>query len=273
MALRRTLLSALPGAAITHVAIEGECDVTDIVLALKEIVFASQLDDSVTVHLDGRGKTITARDIALVAGVTCCNPDHVICTLADDGGLAMALTIGIGRGYVPAARHANVPGAIAIDALFSPIRRVDFAVTNARVGQQTDYDRLTLDIHTNGAIDPVDAVHRAAAILQQHAALFLNFEEVPEPVVPPRDAVAEALDENLWRTVDELELSVRAENCLRNLDITYIGELVQKTESELMKTRGFGRKSLTEIGSVLAEMALGLGMKLDNWPGTKPLAK
>jgi DNA-directed RNA polymerase subunit alpha len=273
MALRRTLLSALPGAAITHVTIDGECDVTDLVLALKELVFASELDDSVTVHLAGRGRTVTGRDIALVAGVTCCNPDHRICTLADDSGLALELTIGMGRGYVPADRHANVPGAIAIDALFSPIRRADFAVTNARVGQQTDYDRLTLDIETNGAIDPVDAVHRAAAILQHHAAVFLNFEEVPEPAAPVRDAVAEALDENLWRTIDELELSVRAENCLRSLEITYIGELVQKTESELMKTRGFGRKSLTEIAAVLGEMALQLGMKLDNWPGTKPLVK
>jgi DNA-directed RNA polymerase subunit alpha len=157
----------------------------------------------------------------------------------------------------------------AIDALFAPVRRVDFSVTNARVGHQTDYDRLAVDVWTNGALDPVDAVARAASILRHQLDLFLNFEEVPEPPPVARDVRAEKQSENLWRTVEELELSVRATNCLRNLNITYIGELVTKTESQLMKTRGFGRKSLTEIAAVLAALDLQLGMRLEAWPGPR----
>jgi DNA-directed RNA polymerase subunit alpha len=149
--------------------------------------------------------------------------------------------------------------------LFAPIRRVDFTVTHARVGHQTDYDRLALDVWTNGALDPVEAVSRAASIVRDQLDVFVNFDEVPEPLPAPRDLRAEKQNENLWRTLEELELSVRATNCLRNLNITYIGELVTKTESELMKSRGFGRKSLTEIATMLAEMDLQLGMKLEAW--------
>jgi DNA-directed RNA polymerase subunit alpha len=273
--LRRTLLHALPGAAITRVTLEGDApaDLPEILLALKELVFASDRAASATVVLDARGPgVVTAGDIAVVDGIRCCNPSQPICTLGDGERLALGLEIGVGRGYVPAERHdGELPSrTIAIDALFSPIRRVDFTVAHARVGHQTDYDRLVLDVTTNGAIDPVEAVSRAARILQDQLGLFLNFEEFPEPIAAPRDEVAERVNENLWRTVEELELSVRATNCLNNLKITYIGELVQRSEADLMKTRGFGRKSLTEIASVLAEMRLHLGMKLENWGASRP---
>jgi DNA-directed RNA polymerase subunit alpha len=273
MMLRRTLLSALPGAAITHVAIvEAPSDLDDVLLALKGVVVASTHAEPITAGLARRGPgVVTAADIVLPVGVTCANPEHRIGTLGSDEHLALDLVIDIGRGYVPAERRADArAGMLALDALFAPIRRVDFTVTQARVGHQTDYDRLALDVWTNGALDPVDAVSRAAAILREQLDVFLNFEELPEPAPVPRDTRAEKQHENLWRTVDELELSVRATNCLRNLKITYIGELVTMTESQLMKTRGFGRKSLTEIATVLAEMELHLGMKLDGWIKPKP---
>jgi DNA-directed RNA polymerase subunit alpha len=287
VALRRILLSSLQGAAITHIAIEGALheftalpgvveDVTDIILNLKETLFKVEHDKTYTVRIDKHGEgLVTAGDITLVDGVTCLNPDHKICTLSKDGKLAMEITIATGRGYQPAERHsAELPvGTIAIDALFSPIRKVNFIVTNARVGQQTDYDKLTLEAWTNGSVRPDDAVAFAAKILKEQLNLFINFEEMAEPVEAPRDEAAEKLNENLWRTVDELELSVRSANCLQNANIKYIGELVQKTESEMLKTKNFGRKSLKEIKELLAEMGLQLGMKLDNWPGPNPLKK
>ena len=165
-------------------------------------------------------------------------------------------------------------GTIPIDSLFSPIRKVNFTVTNARVGQQTDYDKLTLEVWTNGAVRPDDAVAFAAKILKEQLNIFINFEESAEPVARrARVEEQEKLNENLWRTVDELELSVRSANCLQNANIKYIGELVQKTESEMLKTKNFGRKSLKEIKEILAEMGLSLGMKLDNWPGDGPPKK
>jgi DNA-directed RNA polymerase subunit alpha len=270
--LRRTMLSALPGAAITHVAIASpSVDPDVLVCRLKEVVFASEHAETITARLAKRGPgVVTAADIALTEGITCVNPAHAICTLAADEEVVIELAIAVGRGYVPADRHAaRRPDMQAIDALFAPVRRVDFSVTNARVGHQTDYDRLAVDVWTNGALDPVDAVARAASILRHQLDLFLNFEEVPEPPPVARDVRAEKQSENLWRTVEELELSVRATNCLRNLNITYIGELVTKTESQLMKTRGFGRKSLTEIAAVLAALDLQLGMRLEAWPGPR----
>jgi DNA-directed RNA polymerase subunit alpha len=281
------LLSSLQGAAITHVKIEGALheftslpsvveDVTDIVLNLKETLFKVEADKTYTIRLDKTGEGIvTAGDITLVDGVTCLNPQHRICTLGKDGRISMELTIATGRGYAPAERHSSnlEVGVIAVDALYSPIQKVNFTVTNARVGQQTDYDKLTLEVWTNGAIRPDDAVAFAAKILKEQLNLFINFEEMAEPVAAPRDEEAEKLNENLWRTVDELELSVRSANCLQNANIKYIGELVQKTESEMLKTKNFGRKSLKEIKEILAEMGLSLGMKLDNWPGPNPLKK
>ena len=280
VSLRRILLSSLQGAAITHIAIEGALheftslpsvaeDVTDIILNLKETLFKVEHDKTYNLRLEKQGEgPVTAEDIQLLDGITCLNPQHKICTLAKDGRVAMDLTITTGRGYQPAERHsADLPvGTIAIDALFSPIRKVNFLVTNARVGQQTDYDKLTLEVWTNGAVRPDDAVAFAAKILKEQLNLFINFEA-------QRDEAAEKLNEDLWRTVDELELSVRSANCLQNANIKYIGELVQKTEAEMLKTKNFGRKSLKEIKELLAEINLQLGMKLDNWPGPNPLKK
>jgi DNA-directed RNA polymerase subunit alpha len=287
VALRRVLLSSLQGAAITHVSIEGALheftslpgvieDVTDIILNLKETLLRVETDKTYTIRLDKSGEgPVYASDLTLVDGVSVLNPTHRICTLARDGKVAIEFTVTTGRGYAPAERHsADLPvGTIAIDALYSPIKKVNFIVTNARVGQQTDYDKLTLEVWTNGSIRPDDAVAFAAKILKEQLNLFINFEEMAEPIESPRNEEQEKLNENLWRTVDELELSVRSANCLQNANIKYIGELVQKTESEMLKTKNFGRKSLKEIKEILAEMGLSLGMKLDNWPGPNPLKK
>jgi DNA-directed RNA polymerase subunit alpha len=286
--LRRILLSSLQGAAITAVKIEGALhefttlpdvveDVTDIILNLKEVLVRVHDAKPRTVRIDkeGEGK-VTARDIQLVDGVEVLNPDHVICTLSRGGKVHMELHIGMGRGYVPAERNKGTSmavGTVPIDSLFSPVRKVNYTVTNARVGQQTDFDKLTLEVWTNGAIRPDDALAFAAKILKEQLTIFINFEEQPEPVESPVNEELEKLNENLWRTVDELELSVRSANCLQNANIKYIGELVQKTESEMLKTKNFGRKSLKEIKEILAEMGLSLGMKLDNWPGPNPLKK
>ncbi|MBK9069939.1 MAG: DNA-directed RNA polymerase subunit alpha [Myxococcales bacterium] len=286
-ALRRVLLSSLQGAAVTHIAIDGALheftslpgvveDVTDIILNLKETLFKVEADRTYQVRLDKTGEgPVTASDIQSVDGLVVLNPDHKICTLSRDGKISMELTITTGRGYAPAERHsAGIPvGTIAIDALFSPIRKVNFTVNNARVGQQTDYDKLTFEVWTSGAVRPDDAVAFAAKILKEQLNLFINFEEMAEPVESPRDEAAEKLNETLWRTVDEHMLSVRSTNCLQAANIKYIGELVQKTEPEMLKTKNFGRKSLKEIKELLSSMGLSLGMKLDNWPGPNPLKK
>ncbi len=285
--LRRVLLSSLQGAAFTHIRIDSALhefsalpgvveDVTDIILNLKETMLKVDDDRSYTVRLDKEGEgPVTAGDITTVTGVTMLNPDHVIANLSHDGKISMELIIGTGRGYVPAERHTVSPGLnyIPIDALFSPVKKANFMVTNARVGQQTDYDKLTLEVWTNGAVSPDDAVAFAAKILKEQLNIFINFEEQAEPVEQHVNEEHEKLNENLWRTVDELELSVRSANCLQNANIKYIGELVQKSESEMLKTKNFGRKSLKEIKEILAEMGLSLGMKLDNWPGPNPLKK
>src|SRR5271155_902704 len=284
--LRRILLSSLQGAAITAVRVEGALhefttvgdvveDVTEIVLNLKEVVLKAASPKTYTVRIEKEGQGVVhARDIQLVDGLQVLNPDHVVATLDKKGPLVLELTVNVGRGYVPAERNKTqtMPiGTIPIDALFSPIRKVNYTVTNARVGQQTDYDKLTLEVWTNGAVRPDDAVAYAAKILKEQLNLFINFEEMAEPVEAPRDEAAEKLNENLWRTVDELELSVRSANCLQNANIKYIGELVQKTESEMLKTKNFGRKSLNEIKDILAEMGLSLGMKLEGFvPPTQP---
>ena len=285
--LRRILWSSLQGAAITHVKFDSALheftslpdvveDVTDIILNLKEVLLRVEGDRTYTVRLDKEGEgQVTASDIQLVSGITILNPDHHIATLSSGGKINLELTIGSGRGYVPSDRQPKNGSVetIPIDALFSPIKKVNFAVTNARVGQQTDYDKLTLEIWTNGAVTPEDALAFAAKILKEQLNIFINFEEVAEPEEPQVNEEQEKLNENLWRTVDELELSVRSANCLQNANIKYIGELVQKTESEMLKTKNFGRKSLKEIKDTLDDMGLSLGMKLDNWPGTTPLKK
>ena len=282
--LRRILLSSLQGAAITAVKIEGALhefttlpdvveDVTDIILNLKEVLIRVTDAKPRIIRLDkeGEGK-VTARDISLVDGVEVLNPDHPVCTLSRGGKIHMELHVGMGRGYVPAERN-KLPnmavGTVPIDSLFSPVKKVNYTVTNARVGQQTDFDKLTLEVWTNGAVRPDDALAFAAKILKEQLSIFINFEEQPEPVESPVNEEQEKLNENLWRTVDELELSVRSANCLQNANIKYIGELVQRSEAEMLKTKNFGRKSLKEIKEILATMGLSLGMKLDNWPGNQ----
>jgi len=279
--LRRVLLGSLQGAAITAVRIEGALhefttigdvveDVTDIVLNLKEVVLKAASAKQYTVRIDKEGPgPVHARDIALVDGLQVLNPDHLVATLDKKGPLAMELTVNVGRGYVPAERNktATMPiGTIPIDSLYSPIRKVNYTVTNARVGQQTDFDKLTLEVWTNGSVKPQDAVAYAAKILKEQLTIFINFEETEETSYHPMGSEEEPLNENLFRSVDELELSVRSANCLQNANITLIGELVQRTEQDMLKTKNFGRKSLKEIKEILQNMGLSLGMKIDNWP-------
>ncbi len=278
--LRRVLLSSLQGAAITAVKIEGALhefqtlpdvveDVTDIVLNLKEVMLRMHDPKPKVVRLDkeGEGK-VTAGDIAVTDGIEVLNPEHPIATVSHGGKLHMELLVQMGRGYISADRN-KMPnmsvGTIPIDALFSPIKKVNYTVTHARVGQQTDYDKLTLEVWTDGSVTPDDAVAFAAKILKDQLTIFINFEETAEPVEERVSEEQEKLNENLDKSVDELELSVRSANCLQNANIRYIGELVQRTEAEMLKTKNFGRKSLKEIKEILAEMGLQLGMKLDNW--------
>jgi DNA-directed RNA polymerase subunit alpha len=279
--LRRVLLSSLQGAAITAIRIDGALheftsvpdvveDVSDIILNLKEVVFKASQPKTYTVRIDKEGPgSVYARDIHLTDGLQVLNPDHLIAVLDKKGPLVMELTVNVGRGYVPAERNktATMPiGTIPIDALFSPIRKVNYTVQNARVGQVTDYDKLTLEVWTNGSVPPADAVAFAAKILKEQLSIWVNFEESEETAYPPQMGDDEPLNENLFRSVEELELSVRSANCLQNANITLIGELVQRTEQDMLKTKNFGRKSLKEIKEILANMGLSLGMKIDNWP-------
>ncbi len=279
--LRRVLLASLQGAAITAVRIDGALhefttipdvveDVTDIILNLKEVVFKAESPRTYTVRLEKEGPGIVkGSDIQLVDGLAILNPDHPVATLDKKGPLSMELTISVGRGYVTAERNKSptmAVGTIPIDALFSPIRKVNYTVQNARVGQQTDYDKLIIEVWTNGAVKPSDAVAYAAKILKEQLSIWINFEETEETTYHAPGNEEEPLNENLFRSVDELELSVRSANCLQNANITLIGELVQKTEQDMLKTKNFGRKSLKEIKEILGTMGLQLGMKFDNWP-------
>jgi DNA-directed RNA polymerase subunit alpha len=279
--LRRVLLSSLQGAATTAIRIEGALhefttvpdvveDVSDIILNLKEVVFKAQSPKTYSVRIDREGPgPVYARDILLVDGLQVLNPDHLIAVLDKKGPISMELTVNVGRGYVPADRNKTptMPiGTIPIDALFSPIRKVNYIVQNARVGQVTDYDKLTLEVWTNGSVSPADAVAFAAKILKEQLSIWVNFEESEETSYPTQVGDDEPLNENLFRSVEELELSVRSANCLQNANITLIGELVQRSEQDMLKTKNFGRKSLKEIKEILANMGLSLGMKIDNWP-------
>ncbi len=283
--LRRVLLSSLQGASITTVKIEGNGglvehefttipevseDVTDIVLNLKEVRLQMHTNEAKTIRIEAEGpKEVTAGDLITDDQVEVLNPGHHICTLAEGGKIRMELTCRRGRGYVPAQSNkvAGSPiGAIAIDSLFSPVSKVNYLVTNARVGQQTDYDKLSLEVWTDGSVTPQDAIAYAAKILKEQLTVFVNFEESDEPVAAETPMAEAKLNENLFRSVDELELSVRSANCLQQANIRTIGDLVQKTEAEMLKTKNFGRKSLKEIKEILAEMGLSLGMKLENWP-------
>jgi DNA-directed RNA polymerase subunit alpha len=219
-------------------------------------------------------RVLKAGDIITGDAVEVLNPDHYLATLSRDGKLSMEMVVKMGRGYVPAERNKeeNQPiGTVPMDAIFSPIKKVNYAVTNARVGQITDYDKLTLEVWTDGSLNPEEAVAHAAKILKDQLSIFITFEEEEEAEMSYSgdEEVKEGFNENLLRSVDELELSVRSANCLKHANIKLIGDLVQKTEAEILATKNFGRKSLNEIKEILAEMGLGLGMKLDNWPPKK----
>lgn len=279
--LRRILLSSLQGAAIVSVRIDGVLhefstipgvkeDVTEIILNLKGVMIKLHGPESKTVHMKAKGEAeITAKDIIGDSDVEILNPDHHIATLSADGSLDMEMVIKTGKGYVPAERNKeeNQPiGTIPMDAIFSPVRKVNYAVTNARVGQITDYDKLTMEVWTNGSTSAEDAVSIAAKILQDQLSVFISFEEDEDVGELGDERQSEKLNENLFKSVDELELSVRSANCLKHADIKLIGELVQKTEQEILATKNFGRKSLNEIKEILGEMNLSLGMKLENFP-------
>lgn len=279
--LRRVLLSSLQGSAIVQVKIEGVKhefstihgvleDVSDIILNLKEVETRLIDAEEATVRLKKVGEgEVKAKDIETEGVVEILNPEQHIATLNKEAVLDMELLIKLGKGYIPADRHKETVqpiGVISVDAIFTPIQKVNFVVTNARVGQMTDYDKLTLEVWTDGSVSPEDAVANAAKILKEQMNPFINFEEQIEVKVDePSESVKKTLNENLFKHVSELELSVRSANCLQNANISYIGELVQKTEAEMLKTKNFGRKSLNEIKGMLEEMGLSLGLKLDNF--------
>ncbi len=289
-ALRRILLSSLQGAAIVSVKFDGvphefttipgiKEDIADIILNLKEVNLKTVNDieeeeEEIKLVLDLKGeKEAKAGDMLTDGKVEIMNPDSHIATLNKDAVLHAEMIVKTGRGYVPAEKNVagdQEIGVILIDALFSPIRKVSYVVGNARVGQRTDYDKLTLEIWTNGTVNPQDALAFAAKILKEQATPFINFEEEPEEEVEKEEKeVEEKVNENLFKPVSELELSERSSNCLKNANIKYIYELVQKTESEMLKTKNFGRKSLNEIKRILEEMDLQFGMELENFPFPK----
>lgn len=279
-ALRRVLLSSLQGAAITSIQIQGVLhefssvpgireDVTDLVLNLKGVAVKMSVEGPKRVRLGAKGPCIvTASMISEVAGVEIMNPDHIICHLDEGGELNTELTIETGSGYVPASANRNEDspiGLIAIDAIYSPIRQVAYKVENTRVGQRTDFDKLLLTLETDGSVTPEDAVALASRIIQDQLQPMINFEE-PESATRKEEADAIPFNRYLLKKVDELELSVRSANCLKNDNIVYIGDLVLKTEQEMLRTPNFGRKSLNEIKEVLRSMALELGMDVPTWP-------
>lgn len=281
--LRRVLLSSLNGAAIVAVKINGvdhefstvagvKEDVGDLILNLKQVNMRYLGEGDATVKLKASGQgVVKAGQIETNGDVEILNPEQVIATLDADGKLDMEMVVRLGRGYVSAEenRTDDLPvGHIAIDSIFAPVRRVSYNVSNARVGQMTDYDKVSIEVWTNGAVRPDDAVAYAAKILKEQLTIFVNFDEVEEDS-HARDVVAKSdgksLPDSLYKEVSTLELSVRAANCLENANIKFIGELVTRTEPEMLKTKNFGRKSLNEIKDLLAEMGLSLGMKIDGF--------
>ena len=278
-ALRRVLLSSLQGGAVTSIKIDGVLhefsvipgvreDVTDIVLNVKCLAVAVHSEGAKTMTLKAEGPcTVTAAMIDTGHDVEIMNPDLVICNLDAGAKLNMELTVGTGKGYVPAAQNktADTPiGVIPVDAIYSPVRKVSYKVDNTRVGQVTDYDKLTMVVETNGVVTPEDAVAFAARILQDQLKPFINFDEPEMEDAQEKEELP--FNRNLLKKVEELELSVRSANCLKNDNIVYIGDLVQKTEAEMLRTPNFGRKSLNEIKEVLAKMGIHLGMDTPGWP-------
>lgn len=280
--LRRILLSTVQGAAVTAVKIEGAHhefstlagileDATEIILNLKEVRFKINSAGEKIVRIEKKGAgNVTAGDIIGDHTVEIMNPDKHICTITGKGDFVAEMVVKWGKGYSPSEKNKTEDLAvdyIPIDAIFTPIRNVKFIVNQARVGQQTDFDKLTMEITTDGSVTPEDSLAYAAKILKEQMTIFINFDE--DQVEPEEEEVSaeerEPVNENLNRSVEDLELSVRSSNCLRNANLNYIGELVQKTEAEMLKTKNFGRKSLNEIKQLLSEMELSLGMALDNW--------
>ncbi|MBU0858611.1 MAG: DNA-directed RNA polymerase subunit alpha [Alphaproteobacteria bacterium] len=279
-ALRRVLLSSLQGAAVTAVQIDGVLhefssiegvreDVTDIILNIKAIAVRMHVEGPKRMRLAAEGPCeVTAGMIEAGADIEIMNPDLVICTLDKGAKLNMEMTVNTGKGYRPASlnRPEECPvGLIPVDSVFSPVRKVSYEVEDTRVGQITDYDKLTLQIETNGVISPEDSIAYAARILQDQLQVFINFEE-PKEATEKEEKEELPFNKNLLRKVDELELSVRSANCLKNDNIVYIGDLVQKSESDMLRTPNFGRKSLNEIKEVLTSMGLHLGMQVEGWP-------
>ncbi len=285
--LRRVLLSSMPGGAVYSVkidnvyheftAIDGVVeDVTAIILNIKELVMLIDTDETYTLRINEKGpKTVTAGDIELPTGVEILNPDHVIATIAQGGEFVMEMKAKNGRGYVSADDNKQLYqvgstqgiGTIYTDSIYTPIEKVSYSVEPTRVGQNSHYDKLTLEIWTNGAVRPDDALAYAAKIIKEQLTVFINFDEVEDVEKKADESLSNRpkLNENLFKTVDSLELSVRAANCLENANIRFIGELVTRTESDMLKTKNFGRKSLNEIKDILAEMGLYLGMKIEGF--------
>ena len=279
-ALRRVLLSSLQGAAINSVQVDGVLhefssisgvreDVTDIILNIKEIALAMHVEGPKRLILKKEGPGIvTAGDIEETSDIEILNPEQPICTLDEAAEIRMEFTVNTGKGYVPAERNRpeDAPiGLMPVDSLYSPVRKVSYKVENTREGQILDYDKLTMTVETDGSVSPEDALAFAARILQDQLQIFINFEE-PEKVVVEEKVPELEFNAALLKKVDELELSVRSANCLKNDNIVYIGDLIQKTEAEMLRTPNFGRKSLNEIKEVLAQMGLHLGMEVPNWP-------
>ena len=279
-ALRRVLLSSLQGAAFVSVKITGVQhefssihgvleDVTDIILNIKQVRLAMDTDDpqKVTLDVDKKGE-VTAKDIKCNQHVMVLNPEQPIATLTEDVPLDMEFEVRMGKGYVPHELHAGLDdeiGVIALDSSFSPIRKVSYSIEQARVGQMTNYDRLILEVWTDGSVTPEDAIAYSAKIIKDQISVFINFDERVTGDLAGSSAGTTEISEKLFMPIDELELSVRATNCLRSANISTVGELVQRTESDMLKTKNFGRKSLDEIKNVLLNMGFDFGMKLDNF--------
>jgi len=287
--LRRVLLSSLQGASISSVRIKGVLhefsaipgvteDATDIVLNLKGVRLKIHGTETRTIRIIHKGEGIVkAGSIITDPNVEILNPEHHIATCSSDANLEMEMIVKHGKGYIPADRNRDEKapvGTIPIDSIFSPIQKVNFSVSNARVGQMTDYDKLTLELWTDGSIKPEDALAFAAKILKDQLSIFINFDEDAEEIEDFEvEEDKDRINENLYRSVDELELSVRSANCLKNAGIKLIGELVSRTEAEMLKTQNFGRKSLNEIKDVLADMGLTLGMNLEEFPDPETLRR
>lgn len=278
--LRRILLSSMMGSAVSAVKLEGVLhefttvpdvleDVTDIILNLKAVRFRQYTSEPLMLRISKKGPgKVTAADIQTTDKVEVLNPHQHLATLGPNGNFNAEIQVSFGRGYVPTENLTEeLPlGFIAVDALYSPIRKVNYSVSSARVGQRTDYDSLALEVWTDGSLKPEEAVSLASKIMKEQLQIFLTFDESLEPAEEKRDSGVPKLNENLFRSVDDLELSVRSANCLKNANIRYIGELVVRSETEMLKTKNFGRKSLNEIKEILSEMGLNLGMKIEGWP-------